>query len=79
MVSVPESLVPALMLAPLATVTFSVPFCTLSWVLARLPSGSVTLRPEMANCVSSLADCVPGTELTGAPAAGVCSVIALPL
>ena len=68
-VSVEEPLAPALMLAPPARLTLSVPFETLSCVVARLPSTSITLivlAPVKTSTASSLTVRAPGTVLTGA-------------
>ena len=43
----------------------SVPFVTVSCVVERLPSTSLTLTPEIESAVSSLTVCTPGTVLTG--------------
>ena len=66
-VAVPSA--PALMVAAPASVTVSVPFTTVNWVLARFPSTSVTLMvfaPVNASAVSSFTVCAPGTVFTGA-------------
>ena len=70
-VSVALPLAPALIAAPPASVTLSVPWLTVSCVLARLPSTSLTLiglplALLKASAVSSLTVCAPGTVLTGA-------------
>ena len=68
---VPESvrvelpLAPALIVAPPARLTFNVPLVTVSCVVARLPSTSLTLTPLIESAVSSLTVCAPGTVFTG--------------
>ncbi len=68
---VPESVrvelpfAPALMLAPPARLTFRAPLVTLSCVVARLPSTSLTEIPAIESAVSSLTVCAPGTVFTG--------------
>ena len=64
-VRVEEPFAPALMVAPPARLTFSEPLVTVSCVVARLPSTSLTLTPAMESAVSSLTVCAPGTVLTG--------------
>ena len=74
-VSVPLSvkvlvpLAPALMVAAPLKVTVTVPCVTVSWVVARLPSTSVTLirlGPVIANAVSSSTLTAAGAVFTGA-------------
>ena len=65
-VSVPVPFAPALIVAPPARLTFSVPLPTVSCVVARLPSTSVTLTPAIDSAVSSATVCAPGTVFTGA-------------
>ena len=68
---VPESvrvevpLAPALIVAPPARLTFSAPLVTLSCVVARLPSTSLTEIPAIESDVSSFTLCAPGTVFTG--------------
>ena len=64
-VSVEEPFAPALMVAPPARLTFSAPFVTLSCVVARLPSTSLTEMPAIESAVSSFTACAPGTVFTG--------------
>ena len=61
------ALAPALMVAPPARLTLSVPLPTLTLTVARLPCGSTTDTPLITRVVSSLTDCAPGTVLTGGP------------
>ena len=69
---VPESvrvlvpLAPALMVAPPARLTVTVPFVTPSCTVLRLPSTSETPIPGIASAVSSFTVCGPGTVFTGA-------------
>jgi hypothetical protein len=51
-VSVELPFAPALMVAPPARLTLSVPLVTVSWVLDRLPSTSLTERPPIESDVS---------------------------
>ena len=64
-VSVEEPFAPALMVAPPARLTVTVPFVTVSCVVARLPSTSFTEMPAIESAVSSLTVCAPGTVFTG--------------
>ncbi len=64
-VRVEEPLAPALMLAPPARLTFNVPLATVSCVVARLPSTSLTEIPPIESNVSSFTVCAPGTVFTG--------------
>jgi hypothetical protein len=67
-VRVAEPFAPAPMVAPPARLTFSTPFATLSCVVARLPSTSLTLTalpPVKASAVSSLTLTAAGVEFTG--------------
>ena len=65
-VSVVELFAPALIVAPPARLTVTVPLPTVSCVVARLPSTSLTLTPPSASAVSSVTVCAPGTTFTGA-------------
>ncbi len=60
-----EPFAPALIVAPPATLTVTVPFVTLSCVVERLPSTSLTLTPLIESAVSSFTLCAPGTLFTG--------------
>jgi hypothetical protein len=64
-VRVEEPFAPALIVAPPASETFSVPLVTVSCVVDRLPSTSLTAIPPTERTVSSLTDCAPGTVFTG--------------
>ena len=64
-VRVDEPFAPALMVAPPARLTFSAPLVTVSCVVARLPSTSLTEMPAIESAVSSFTVCAPGTVLTG--------------
>jgi hypothetical protein len=64
-VSVELPLAPALIVAPPATLTVTVPFVTVSCVVARLPSTSFTEIPPIESAVSSFTVCAPGTVFTG--------------
>ena len=57
---------PALIVAPPARLTVTVPLPTVSAVVAKLPSTSVTESPLIDSAVSSLTVCAPGTVFTGA-------------
>ncbi|MBK7352253.1 MAG: hypothetical protein IPJ05_00230 [Nitrosomonas sp.] len=63
MVRVPLPLAPLLMVAPPLKVTVSVPWLTLSWVLAKSPLPSATEMLLIASEVFSTALCAPGTLL----------------
>ena len=65
-VRVPVPFAPALIVAPPARLTVTVPLPTVSAVVARLPSTSVTESPLIDSAVSSLTVCAPGTVFTGA-------------
>ena len=41
------------------------PFVTVSWVVERLPSTSLTETPPIESAVSSFTVCAPGTVFTG--------------
>ena len=56
---------PALIVAPPARLTVTVPFVTVSCVVDRLPSTSLTLTPPIESAVSSFTVCAPGTVFTG--------------
>jgi len=64
-VRVEEPFAPALMVAPPARLTFNAPLVTLSCVVERLPSASLTAIPAIEREVSSLTVCAPGTVFTG--------------
>ena len=64
-VSVELPFAPALMVAPPARLTLSVPLLTVSRVADRLPSTSLTEMPAIESDVSSLTVCAPGTVLPG--------------
>ena len=64
-VSVDEPFAPALIVAPPARLTVTVPFVTVSCVVVRLPSTSLTLTPPIESAVSSFTVCAPGTVFTG--------------
>ena len=64
-VSVELPLAPALIVAPPARLTFSAPLVTVSCVVERLPSTSLTEMPAIESEVSSLTVCAPGTVFTG--------------
>ncbi len=64
-VSVALPLAPALMVAPPARLTFSVPLATASCVVDRLPSTSLTEMPAIGSEASSFTVCAPGTVFTG--------------
>ena len=64
-VRVEEPFAPALIVAPPARLTFSVPFVTLSCVVARLPSTSLTDIPLIESALSSFTVCAPGTVFIG--------------
>ena len=64
-VRVEDPLAPALIVAPPARLTFSAPLVTLSCVVERLPSTSLTLTPAIESAVSSFTVCAPGTLFTG--------------
>ena len=65
-VRLPLVLLPALMLAPPARFTVTLPLPTDSCTLARLLSPSATDKPLMARARSSLVLWAPGTLLMGA-------------
>ena len=64
-VRVEEPLAPALIVAPPARLTFSAPLVTVSCVVERLPSTSLTDTPPIESAVSSFTVCAPGTVFTG--------------
>ena len=64
-VSVELPFAPALIVAPPARLTFSAPLVTLTCVVDRLPSTSLTEIPPIGSAVSSLTVCAAGTTLTG--------------
>ena len=64
-VRVEEPFAPALIVAPPARLTFSAPLVTVSCVVDRLPSTSLTEIPPIESAVSSLTVCAPGTVFTG--------------
>ncbi len=64
-VSVELPFAPALTVAPPARLTFNVPLVTVSCVVERLPSTSLTDIPPIESNVSSFTVCAPGTAFTG--------------
>ena len=79
-VKVPLLLAPALMVAPPARLMVRLPLTTVRRVVARLPSTSLTLTPDIVSARSSVATCAPGTVLTGAslvPVTVMVSVVVL--
>jgi hypothetical protein len=59
------------MVAPPARLTVSAPLVTLSCVVDRLPSTSLTLTPLIASTVSSFTLCAPGTVFSGTSFTGL--------
>jgi hypothetical protein len=64
-VRVEEPLAPAPIVAPPARLTVTVPLVTVSCVVDKLPSTSLTLMPPIGKAVSSLTVCAPGMLFTG--------------
>ena len=68
-------LAPLVIVAPPARLTVRLPLSTLSLLVARLPSTSLTLMPVMASAVSSFTVWAPGTVLTGASLTAVTVIV----
>ncbi len=64
-VSVKLPLAPELIVAPPASDTLSTPLVTVSCVVERLPSTSLTDTPLIESTASSFTVCAPGTVFTG--------------